>query len=96
MSKRQTGRTTKILFEMLQSNCKVNFFLAPRQMYRSAFRIFLDICEKMPNKPLVKGNTIIFRNGKVYYKFMSQESFTTEQLRGVPSHKVFLDHTCFE
>ena len=105
---RRTGRTTRILKNMLISPFHDVIFVSKTiEMSRNHLHAFLDLlndelkckhcgCQKSQNQyTVIKSKLQVKYNGK-YYHFMSADRINPVQFKGLPQFDIHRDHTCYE
>lgn len=102
---RRTGRTTKILLNMVKSPFDMVIFVAANhQMSKYHMDMFVELLNKHPAFPEIKVKVNytkrqVYAFGKVF-EFIGQEFLNqncrNHHYRGVPAFDIYRDHTCYE
>lgn len=91
---RRTGRTTKLLIQMLASDNRKNYYISPTQeMAMHHFDMFLDILFKLSIPYTVRPNrcTVELNDNRIF-KFVGKDFTENRGFKEIPSH--YFDHTC--
>ena len=92
----QTGRTTKLLIQMLASDNRKNYYISPTQeMAMYHFEMFLDILFKLSIPFTTRDNrcTVELNDNRIF-KFVGKDFVENRGFKEQPHH--FFDHSCLE
>ena len=89
----QTGRTTKLLIQMLASDNRKNYYISPTQeMAMYHFEMFLDILFKLSIPYTTRPNRYTVEVNNQEFKFVGKDFVENKGFKEQPHH--FFDHTC--
>lgn len=92
---RRTGRTTRMLIKMLNSEARKNYYISRTQeMAKYHFEMFLDILFKLSIPYTARDNRCTVEINNREFRFVGKDFVENRGFKEQPHH--FFDHTCLD